>query len=111
MHPVRNPPMSDPELLTVSQVCQRYPGARGAQHVTRSTVNRWIIAGCPARDGTRVRLAATRIGRRWLIRPADLDAFENALGADPATPSAPPTPTRRKRAAQRADEQLRRMGY
>jgi hypothetical protein len=100
--------------LTVSQVCRRFPGARGARHVTPSTVTRWILAGCPARDGTRVKLAATRCGSRWLIRPADLDAFFANLAADPATTSAPTTchrtQSQQQRAAERAGEKLKRMG-
>jgi hypothetical protein len=45
---------ADPDdYLTVSQVCRRLPGARGARHVTPSTVTRWILLGCPARDGIR----------------------------------------------------------
>ena len=57
---------ADAELLTVSQVVARLPGARGARRVHPATVVRWITAGCPARNGTRVRLAATRAGSRWL---------------------------------------------
>ena len=48
------------ELLTVSQVCSRIPGARGARHVTPSTVTRWILTGCPSLTGKRVKLVATR---------------------------------------------------
>jgi hypothetical protein len=101
----------DPDLLTISQVCRQFPGARGARHVTPSTVTRWILAGCPARDGARVRLAATRCGARWLIRPADLDVFFAALAADPAPPAAPPrSPTARANAAERAAHTLEKLG-
>ena len=103
--------MSDELHLTVSQVCRRYPGARGARHVTPSTVTRWILSGCPARDGTRVRLVAMRAGSRWLIAPAELDTFFARLAADPA--SIPTTPTRsltqaERRAADANDELIRR---
>jgi hypothetical protein len=101
------------DMLTVSQVCRRYPGARGARHVTPSTVTRWILAGCPDRSGTRVRLAATRCGSRWLICPTDLDAFFASLAADPSTsvsPSRQRTQTQQQRAAERAGEKLKRMG-
>jgi hypothetical protein len=96
--------MSNDLHLTVSQVCRLFPGARGARHVTPSTVTRWILAGCPARNGHRVKLAATRCGSRWLIRPHDLDAFFAALGADPITTAQQPMPTRSSTESQKASE-------
>lgn len=91
-------------LLTVSQVCRRVPG-KGAASLSPSTVTRWILLGCPARDGTRVRLAATRAGSRWLIDPADLDSFFTRLKGDidprpaPAPTAAAAAPARRAKAA------------
>ena len=105
--------MSDDLHLTISQVCRRFPGARGARHVTPSTVTRWILTGCPARDGTRIRLAATRCGSRWLVKPTDLDAFFSALAADPTpTNPAPPlrSPAARRRASEQAGRELERRG-
>src|SRR5207253_640256 len=81
-----------PELLTVSQVCRRLPGARGANNATPSTVSRWILAGCPSRSGERVKLNATRAGSRWLVDTADLDKFFAALKGEIDQPPAP-TPT------------------
>lgn len=105
-----------PELLTVSQVCGRLPGKSG-RRIAPSTVTRWIIDGCPARDGTRVRLNATRCGSRWLIAPADLDAFFAALAATSTSAlsaAAKPISTRsdndRASAARRAAEALARRG-
>jgi hypothetical protein len=100
------------DWLTVSEVCRRLPGARGARHVTPSTVTRWIVLGCPARDGTRVRLAATRAGGRWLIRAADLEMFFAALAADPTTPATTPTrtPAARRRTSEAAARELERRG-
>jgi hypothetical protein len=98
--------------LTVSQVCARLPGARGARHVKPSTVTRWILAGCPARDGRRVRLTATRCGSRWLIRESDLAAFFAALASDPPAdpPPSPRSPAARTRAASAAARQLDDLG-
>jgi len=99
--------------LTVSQVCRRFPGARGAKHVTPSTVTLWILAGCPDRSGIRVRLAATRCGSQWLIKPSDLDSFFTTLAADPTTHSTPPThrsATQQQRTAENAGERLKKMG-
>lgn len=89
-------------LLTVSQVCRRYPG-KGAASISPSTVTRWILRGCPARDGTRVKLTATRAGARWLIDPADLDAFFARLKGEidprPALAAPATAPARRAKAA------------
>jgi hypothetical protein len=103
---------ADTDLLSVSQIVARLPGSRGARRVHPATVTRWILVGCPARDGRRVKLAATRAGTRWLVREPDLQAFFQALAADPNTSSplpAPRTPTAAKRAAAAADK-LKRMG-
>jgi hypothetical protein len=106
-----------PELLTIPQICRRLPGARGARHVNPSTVARWILTGCPARDGTRVRLTAIRCGGRWLVRPDDLDTFFAMLGGDPASASPPavatppaPTPAARRRATEAALHKLEAAG-
>ena len=65
-----------PTLLTISQVSRTWPDSLCAVHrVSPSTVARWIVSGCPGRDGTRVRLRATRVGSRWMVAPADLEAF------------------------------------
>jgi hypothetical protein len=104
-------PSTPAELLTVSQVCRRLPGARGAEHVRPSTVTRWILAGCPARDGTRVRLAATRAGGRWLIRAADLDMFFDALSGRNPVPEQPARSGRvRQRTCDRAAKELEARG-
>lgn len=102
---------ADPELLTISQVVSRIPGSRGAKRVHPATVVRWITSGCPARDGNRLKLAATRAGSRWLVRPADLAAFFAALAAEPTPSPAPPrSPAARARAGERAAAELERMG-
>lgn len=102
----------DPDLLTLTQIASRLPGSRGARRVHPATITRWILSGCPARDGRRVKLAATRAGTRWLVRESDLRAFFDALAAPPAA-AGTPSPTRNSsaaRAARRAAEQLERMG-
>jgi hypothetical protein len=108
--------MSNDLPLTLTQVCSRLPGARGAKRVSPSTVTRWILAGCPARNGTRVRLAATRCGSRWLVHQRDLDAFFTTLAAEPAEPTdpapSPPgrTPAQRQRAGEVAARELDQLG-
>lgn len=104
--------MSNEALLTISQVCRRLPGARGAEHVTPSTVTRWILHGCPARSGSRVRLNATRAGGRWLVLPADLDRFFTALADESDTTSQDMSKVnpRDDHAGERAGELLQKIG-
>jgi hypothetical protein len=80
-------------FLTLQQIAESLPGARGAKHVSHVTITRWITEGVPSRaTGQRVKLRATRAGHRWLVKEADLDEFFRALAGEPAPP-APPTPT------------------
>jgi len=107
----------EPEpLLTISQVCRRIPGARGNERITPSTVCRWILVGCPARNGQRVRLAATRAGSRWIVKLTALEEFFASLGAtDPATSTpakqhVPRTEAQRRTASEAAAKELERRG-
>jgi hypothetical protein len=101
------------EFETLTQIANRYPGARGGKRMNPSTLTRWILQGCPARTGQRVKLAATRVGGRWCVRPADLDAFFAALAGNvEATPAATPSTQDHKTAdrAALASESLRKRG-
>src|SRR5262245_52456703 len=104
-------PTAESELLTISQVCGRLPGARGNRRVHPSTRVRWILPGCTSRAGERIKLSATRAGGRWLVSPVALTDFFESLGS-PAAPTATTrrqrtrTESQRKRATQAATEQL-----
>ncbi len=108
----------DADWLTISQIVARLPGSRGARRLHPATVTRWILFGSPARDGCRVKLAATRAGSRWLVRESDLQKFFAALAADPSgtTASSPTLPltgnstSPHRDASERAARELKRMG-
>lgn len=95
--------------LTLSQVCSRLPGARGAHRVAPSTITRWILQGCPARGGGRVKLSAIRAGGRWLVSQAALDAFFAALAANESEPPAS-SPSARNKASEYAAAALQAAG-
>ena len=105
------PPSDD--LLTLADIARRIPGARGARRLHPATITRWILKGAKATDGTVVRLRATRVGHRWLVRAAHLDEFFAALapaaGAPPATPPVR-TPAARQRASELANSMLKQVG-
>lgn len=101
---------------TVSQVCRAYPGSRGKPNLSPSTVTRWILTGCPSLSGERVKLKATRVGSRWMVDFADLEAFFEALastraGNNAPMPSANGRSSRERRiASTRAAKELERRG-
>lgn len=87
-------------------------GKKTGRRPAAGTVARWIMEGVRAADGTRVRLPAFRVGSRWFVRPADLEAFLERLGAIPAPEPAPDPRSRRDRAtaARSAIDELERLG-
>jgi hypothetical protein len=102
------------DLLTVSQVCRRLPGARSNDQVSPSTGTRWILSGCPSRGGARVKLAAIRVGGRWMISPAALQEFFAALASPTSVATSSTAGTRteaqRRTASERAARELERRG-
>src|SRR5262245_54965853 len=103
-------PLAGKKHVTVSQIIESFPGQRGAKRTAPATVSRWILKGCKSVSGEIVRLKATRVGYRWLVDPADLEAFFTALGAPVEETAKVPTPTQRPRAAELADAKLAAAG-
>lgn len=89
----------DPTAMTLSAVARRLPGRNGS-HANPSTVARWVHRGATATDGTRVKLAATRIGGTLFVTERALADFLAALngpgdpGAPARAPKTPPPPPR-----------------
>lgn len=75
-----------------------------------STMNRYVQRGARAGSGERVRLEAFRIGARWVTTREAVARFVAALTSKPDAAPAPQPPTRSKRAADRAGEQLAALG-
>lgn len=105
-----------PVLLTIAQVSKSLPARTGSKSsgLAPSTVVRWVQSGVPARNGERVKLAAVRVGGRWMIRQTDLDAFFEALAATEPTATLPTkkrrTEAQRRRASEAAARELIRRG-
>jgi hypothetical protein len=100
-------------LVTLSELAKRVPANRGAAHTHVSTLYRWISSGVRAPHGQIVRLEACRVGSKWCSSEAALQRFISALTPDsdlipdPEQEIHPPrTPAMRKRASERAAEQL-----
>ena len=99
------------ELVPLSKIARRYPGARGAAASHPATWTRWILKGALGSDGNRHKLAATRFGSRWLVTESAVDAFFAALGTLPVERTvATAKPLEQSRSAQAAARELEAAG-
>jgi hypothetical protein len=101
--------------LSISAAGRGFPGHRGNNSIDPSTIFRWIKKGARAVDGTVVKLAALRVGGRWLTSKSAVARFVEALtaAADPGENSSAPmlrSPTERQRASVRAAAFLKSKG-
>jgi len=71
--------VTNSDTLTLTEACRVLPPGRNGSRPHLSTLLRWIMHGVPAPDGRRVRLAAVRMGGKWLISRAALADFAEAL--------------------------------
>jgi len=99
------------QALRLDEIAKLVPPSRGAGHTHVSTVYRWIVRGATTPSGRRVRLDATRIGGKWVSSREALLRFQAQL-----TPPldhdirAPQSATARRRASERAEAELARVG-
>jgi hypothetical protein len=89
------------------------PSARQDKPVSMSCLVRWVLDGARGPGGKRIRLEACRISGKWVTTPGALRRFVEAqtpelAGAEPA--AEPRTPRQRRKAAERADKDLERLG-
>ena len=104
---MRNP--IDTTAMTLSAVARRLPGRNGA-HANPSTVARWVHKGATAADGSRVKLAAVRVGGTLYVTEQALTDCLTALNG-PAAPEVPQrSPNARRKAADEAVRRLNEMG-
>jgi hypothetical protein len=103
------------QLLSLPQAARRFPPYRQDRPVNPSTVWRWISAGVKLPDGRRVKLGAVRLSGRWLTSVEAIERFIAAQTPDldagvPASTPPPRTSGQRRRVAEKAGEELERMG-
>jgi len=97
--------MLDLNAMSLSAVARRLPGRDGG-HANPSTVSRWVHRGATAADGTRVKLAAVRLGATLFVTEDALDEFLDALNGKVQQRS----PNARRKAADEAVRKLTKMG-
>jgi hypothetical protein len=99
------------DALTLSAAARKLVPHRG-KGVAPSTIWRWHRQGVRTPDGRRVHLELARVGNKWLVSAAALARF--IAISTPAIPTAtakatPPAPQRAK-AAERAAQELDKIG-
>jgi hypothetical protein len=99
-------------LIGLKAAARMLPPGRRGRPVTLSCLFRWIVDGVKLPDGSICRLAAVRMGGRWLTSVESLQRFAELqtprLDAEKAP--GPQSPARRQRASERAGQQLDRLG-
>jgi hypothetical protein len=98
-------------LVPLKQAAKLVPAGRGGRPTHFSTVLRWVLTGVQGPSGERVRLEAVRLGGRWLTSREALQRFAERLtpGVSKESPEAR-SPSARRRAVERAENELRRIG-
>jgi hypothetical protein len=103
--------LSAESILSLRDAAKLIPPARRGRPVSFQCILRWAMEGARSPTGERVKLKAIRLGGRWVTSRESLQRFAEAL-----TPrsdnimSKSRTPRQRRRAAERAEAELERMG-
>jgi hypothetical protein len=97
---------------TLTRAARRVPRTRQDRPVTLSCLLRWVTAGVVGPGDQRVHLEAARLAGKWVTTPGAICRFVEAQTPvlTPPTPAGPRTPAQRRRASERAAEELRRAG-
>jgi hypothetical protein len=101
------------EKMSLSQAARTLPPGRLGRPTSLSTLLRWIQDGVKTPSGEIVHLEALRLGSRWLTSAEALQRFAEKLtpGADaPSAAGTPRTAARRRRASEKAADELKRRG-
>jgi hypothetical protein len=104
--------LSTESPLSLNQAARLLPPGRRNRPVSFSCVLRWVLEGAKAPSGELVKLEALRVGGRWLTSREALQRFAEALTPQASgMPSSPArTPRQRRRAAERAEKALEKLG-
>ena len=98
--------------LPLAVAARLVPAGRNGKKTHLSTLLRWITRGAKTPSGEIARLEALRLGSRWVTSAAALQRFAAALTPplSDAPTSAPPSPAARKRASEKAEAELKKLG-
>lgn len=96
------------EGLSLGGASVLFPPSRAGRPVHPTTLMRWVIDGVTAPGGRRVKLAAVRVGSRWLTTRAAVAEFIQAQ--QPAEVVAGPVPRTGDKRAASVEKELAEMG-
>jgi hypothetical protein len=99
-------------ILALSEAPRHVPLSHTGRTVSFPTVWRWALRGIVAADGQRIRLETLKLGGRTVTSLEALQRFAERLSPRLDAEEAPPTrtPAQRRRASERAAEELREAG-
>ena len=104
------------DLLTESTLSLRdaakiLPSARLGRPVSFQCILRWVLDGTKSPSGRPIKLEALRLGGRWITSREAIQRFAEALTPPPTDDSAPCRTSRQRRtAADRAEDELKKLG-
>jgi hypothetical protein len=78
------------KLVPLRELLKEIPAALAGTPLTMASARRWVKQGVRARDGSAIRLRATKAPRCWLSSRAALIEFLAAQTADALSPHVPP---------------------
>jgi hypothetical protein len=99
--------------IPLAAACPLLPPGRNGRRVHFSTLWRWALKGVKSPTGEIVKLETLRLGSRLVTSREAVQRFALALSrhlAERPPAPAPRTPGARRRAAERADRELARLG-
>jgi hypothetical protein len=97
---------------SLSQAAKLFPPFRQNRPVTLSCVFRWVTKGVRGPDGQRIRLEGARLAGRWVTTPQAIVRFLQAQtpNLDNVPERFPTPPSVRRRASERAEAELKKLG-
>ena len=93
-------------ILPLTQAAKRIPSNHNGKATHVSTLLRWIQKGVKG-----VRLEATRPGGKWVTSAEALQRFSDRLAATHSVDAVPSPRPSRSVAADRADDELKKLGF
>jgi hypothetical protein len=104
--------LSKETTISLAQVAREQPPGRRGAPCSLGCVLRWVLKGIRSPSDEYVRLEAVRLGGRWITSREALQRFAQRLTPplDGEPPVAPRTPSQRRRASERAAQELVRLG-
>jgi hypothetical protein len=103
--------IANEQIISLKAAAKMLPSGRRGRPVNHATIFRWILDGVCSPSGEIVRLDAVRMGGRWITSVQALQRFVEAQTPDLSRRQALPRPlAQRRRAAKKAEEELKKLG-